>query len=736
MPSNIKEIFKKKIVPVTFDRTIGVFGAATIGIGALMGAGLYVLIGMASAAAGPSVWLSYLICGGLAYLTTLMYAEFAKLVPKSGGGYAYSYDALGSIGGFATGWFLALGSIFACGLYAIGFAQYFSTFIGDIPQWQVTAIALVLVLLSTVINSLGTNSDRIQIILTWGNIGILVLLIAVSAFHFDTSLVKPMFPKGASGTLSAISIIYISFFGYQLIANNSDEIRNPTKTVPKAMKLSMFVAIVFYITIAIVSILVIPWSKLAASDAPLVLVAEKSFGKLGWILISVGGVLAAASALNSTLISQARQIYAMGKNRFFPDMFGKISEKRRTPIAAIIGGGILVVIILSLFKIEFIAKSANFCLLASLLPVSLALRKVYKADPSKKPKNLLKRYLPEITLVANIALLFTLDWLSLTFGIQLGVLGVIIYIFYSRKRETRSRSGMSIILTEDKSTFLLSGSRILVPMANPKTQKAIFAVSNALLGKNNGEIVALSVVKTPKQTDFYSALSEESVSLDIMERIAKLAKLTKVPVKPIIRASHNISKGIVHAAVNQACNLIVMGYAGKSEEGKTSHIHEVLQDSATDIVFLKLLDVENDFMPQKIGVALGGRNNLGLMVDLAASLAHQNNGSITFISILPETFTIKQKVNTDRTISEAIQRNRKPVLYSVETHASNNPLDFLIKQSSEYDLLIVGTTKVGFFQQAVIGTFATELAEQAKCPVAIVRVVKSSHKITQKAGIR
>ncbi|MDV7401380.1 amino acid permease, partial [Arthrospira platensis SPKY1] len=103
------------------------FGATTIGVGALMGAGVYVLIGLAADAAGPSVWLSYLFCGGLAFLTTLLFADFARMMPISGGGYAYAYRGLGSFGGFVTGWFLALGSIFACGLYAIGFAEYFAS---------------------------------------------------------------------------------------------------------------------------------------------------------------------------------------------------------------------------------------------------------------------------------------------------------------------------------------------------------------------------------------------------------------------------------------------------------------------------------------------------------------------------------------------------------------------------------------------------------------------------------
>lgn len=734
MANDLREIFKKKIVPVTFERTMGLFGAVTIGVGALMGAGVYVLIGIASGAAGPAVWLSYVICGGLAFLTTLMYADFSKIVSKSGGGFVYAYDSLGSIGGFVTGWFLALGSIFACGLYAIGFADYFTALLGyDLERWVVIGIAIGLVLLSTFINAKGADSDSIQKILTWGNLCILLALIAFSTFKINMENYTPMYPKGIGGMGAAISIIYISFFGYQLIANNSDEIHHPTKTVPRAMILAMLISFAIYLLISVVSIGVISWDKLAESNAPLVLVAEKSFGGWGWIIISIGGVLAAASALNSTLLSQGRQIYAMGKNRFFPDALGKINEKNRTPQAALIAGGGLVVLVLSFLELEFIAKSANFCLLASLIPVSLALRKVYRQDKSKRPKNLFKRHLPEITLVANFGLLLTLDWLSLTFGLQLALVGAVIFYFYSRKRETRSRSGMNIVLDEKRETsFLLTGSRILVPMANPKTQRAIFNVSNAMLNQVNGEIVVLSVVKASKQTDFYSALSENDVSLDLLERSAEMAEMTNIPLKPLVRVSHSIAKGIVHAAQDQSCNLIIMGYAGRSSKGKSDLMHEVLHYANTDVIFLKLDDKKHEFEPQKIGVALGGRINLELMVDLAGALAKKFNGTITFISILPEEFTSKQKSNTDRTIIEAIQRHKTRTLYNAEIYSSSEPLDLLIKKSTEYDLLIVGTTKVGLFKDAVVGTFATQLAENASCHVAVVRVVGSAKKIIQK----
>jgi len=736
MDNNLHEIFHKKIVPISFDRTVGLFGATTIGVGALMGAGVYVLIGMASGIAGPSVWLSYAICGLLAFITTLLFAELARLIPVSGGGYAYAYQSLGSVGGFVTGWFLALGSIFACGLYAIGFAEYFTTILGfRLPPFAIKLVSIVLVVASTWLNSRGTKgADRIQNMLTWGNLAILLILVLVSIPKLNTDLAKPIFPSEMKGTFNAIGIIYISFFGYQLIANNAEEIKNPTVNIPRAMILSMFIAFVVYLMIAVVAIMIVPATELAASNAPLVLVATKSFGSFGWILISVGGILASAGALNSTLLSQGRQIYAMGKNRFLPDLFGSIHQGRKTPRAALIAGGVFIVIFLMILPLEYIAKSANFCLLASLLPVSLALRNVYRTQPEKSPKNWFRKILPELAMVTNIGLLFSLDWVSLVFGSQLALAGGLVFFFYSRKRETRSRAGLNVLLSEDESpeNFLTRrGRRILMPMANPETQATIFEICNALLDtRKGGEIIALSVADSPEQTDFYTTLSNADHSLKLMERIQQFQPGKKVEIRPVIRASRNLAKGIVHAAEDENCTLIVMGYPGNEPSaGGMKLMEDILNFSLTDLILLRIKNAKKLFEPKKIAVSLGGRANLDLMVKLSGALASRFGAEITFLHILPENFTKAQQGRTGRIFIEAIQKHHERAVFNTRLLTSNDPIDTLSKISAEFDLLIVGTTSVGMLERVVAGNFATQITEQAQCDVAVVRLQPASRKL-------
>lgn len=740
MSDYLQKIFDKKIIQITFERNMGLFAATTIGVGALMGAGVYVLIGLAAGAAGPSVWISYLICGGLAFLTTLMFAELASMNPASGGGYAYAYETLGSLGGFVTGWFLAWGSIFACGLYAIGFAEYFISFFGvQTPPFFSKIVAVFLVIGFTALNTRGSESGKhMQSILTWGNLLILALLISFSFSEWGTVSTTPLFPKGILGTGEAISIIYISFFGYQLIANNADEIIDPTRTVPRAMILAMAISFTFYMVIAVVAVNVVPWEDLAASKAPLLLIAEKSFGGMGWIVIGIGGVLASAGALNSTLLSQGRQIYAMGKHGFLPKTLGRIHEATKIPQAAIMAGGLCIIASLLLFDLKFIAKAANFSLLVSLIPVSLALRKIYKsgqgknAQATKKKRSKFKQNLPELTLGANLILLATLDLESLMMGAQLGIIGAAIYWFYSRKREQRSSSGTNIVLSEEKAPSLSKGRRVLIPMANPQTQQAMFTISNALLHKDGGEIVVLSVVNVPAQMEVHSAFKDADYSLDILKRTTKMAENSRIPVRPVIRAARDLPKGIVHAAEEEQCSLIIMGYAGDNAMKSANLMAKVLHRAHTDIIFFKLKNLDKGFKPKRIAVSLGGRVNLNLMVELAGALADYFKGKITFLNILPSSYTREQKAYTDKTFMDAIGEHQAKALYSMEALTSDNPLETLLERSRDFDLMIVGTAKVGVLESAIVGEFSTQIAERSECSIAIVRVVSTAKKIIQK----
>ncbi|NPA35235.1 MAG: amino acid permease [Chlorobi bacterium] len=733
MVDDIQEIFYKKIKPLKFKRTIGLFGATTIGVGSLLGAGIYVLIGSAANIAGPSVVISYLLCGLLAFVTTIMYADLSRLIPRSGGGYTYAYNLLGSLGGFSTGWFLALGSILASSLYAIGFAEYAISLTGKhISDISVKIIAIGITLLVTMLNLLPEKNDKFNIRnwIVWGNVLILLLLIILSSFHSDIQNVKPFFPKGFHGTLGAISIIYISFFGYQLIANSADEIKEPEKTIPKAMKLSMLISMAIYLMVAVTSVLAVSWTQLAASHAPLVLVANKSFGGNGWLIISFGGVLASLGALSSTLLSQSRQAYTMGKDRFFPDIFGKLNNKTRQPSWAVISGGILTSIALATLELETIAKVTNFSLLLSLLPVSLALRKLYQNNSALRPKNILKRFLPEISFVVNLGLLLTMDLFSLALGQQLIIAGILIYFFYSRKREKSGREGRNIVLAEEPSFSFFRKNKILVPVSNPETQKALLRFSHMLMSKKGGNIIVLAIKDVPPEKDLYEALSDDKETINIIKRSIELGKQNNISFKPVIRVSRNIALGIVHAAEDENCDLIIMGFPKKAEHYSDSIFTRVLKESHTDLIFINLKVNPENFIPKVLGVYIKDHRNLSLILVCATAIAEQTGAVLNIFSYLPQEYSRQQKNKADKLLIQCLEELKTTALYSATLFVSDDPVKDIIKKSENFDALIIGKD-LRNPNKLPEDLPSFQIARNAKCSVAMVKKASRLEKITQ-----
>ncbi len=727
MAKDLQERIAARSRPVEFRATRGLFGSVTLGVGALMGAGLYVLVGIAAKEAGPSLWLAYAVCGLLTVLSVQMYADFARRMPISGGGYVYAYRQLGSFWGFMVGWHLAVGSIFACALYAYGFASYGASFLpkGSVSPWMLKgAASLLVVLLVALALRGGRGGDGLQRLLTWGNLLVLIILVAVALPQAKAGRFSPAFPNGIGGVGAAISLIYISFFGYQLIANSAEEVENAPRTVPRAMLYSMLVALVFYVLVAAVAVAAVDWRDLANSDAPLVLMASRSIGVYGAVLIGVGAVLASAAALNSTLVSQGRQIYAMGRDRLLPWQLGTVKETSQVPVAALVAGGVLTVLVVILADLAFIAKAANFALLFSMLPISVALHRLYQARrDTDSVVPLWRRAVPWAALVANAALLLTLDWQSLLFGGAVVGAGCAVFLTYSYSAEKRGQAGFSVSLTDTGHVPLLRrGERILVPMSNPRTQESLLSISEALLPAGGGEIVVLSVVLAADGQSPREALRRPSglhSAVDVIERADEIAERKGVTLRPVVRGARNLPEGIREAAVEEKCQLLVMGWSTQHDAQPSKLLEEVVQKVRTDLILLQLTE---DRAPQRIGVSLGGGGvNLALMVRVGSTLAEQYGGEVTYLNVMPEYYEHENLRHARQVQIEAITRHTSLVPYRTELLRSDNPLGAIVERTKDLDLLVVGSARGGPLSGGAVGSFSELVAQQAHCSVVIVR---------------
>jgi nucleotide-binding universal stress UspA family protein len=189
-----------------------------------------------------------------------------------------------------------------------------------------------------------------------------------------------------------------------------------------------------------------------------------------------------------------------------------------------------------------------------------------------------------------------------------------------------------------------------------------------------------------------------------------------------------LSKGIIDAAEDEDCSLIVMGYAGEESPKSMQLMQDVLNHARTDTILFKQ---KGEFAPKRIVASLGGSKNLNLIVRLAGAMADRFGGDITFLNVLPTNYTAEQKAHSDRILVDAIKHHMGRALYRIEVASSDAPLEFLIQRSSEFDFLIVGTTKVGFLERAVVGPFSSQIVTRSQCSVAVVKVAPTVKKLLQ-----
>jgi len=241
---------------IKFSRELGLLEATTLGVGAMIGAGIFILSGMAAGIAGPAATISYILCGLMTLFTALSYSELSSSIPLAGGGYTFVHQGLGGYIAFLSGWALIFGSVVACALYALGFAEHFNPLLDLVmkvsPPIKFSAFAIALLLL--LINIKGTKeSGKTQNFFTIAKIAMLIIFIGLCIPHVKVGNLKPFAPFGFTGIISATALIYISFFGFELISSASEEIKNPKKTVPKAILLSLFIPMLIYVGVVLVS---------------------------------------------------------------------------------------------------------------------------------------------------------------------------------------------------------------------------------------------------------------------------------------------------------------------------------------------------------------------------------------------------------------------------------------------------------------------------------------------------
>ncbi len=460
-----------------FRRVLGIWQLTAIGVGAIVGVGIFVLAGQQAAAnAGPAVVLSFLIAGMGSACAAMAYAEFAGMIPVTGSAYTYGYAVLGEFFAWIIGWDLLVEYALIVGVVAIGWSGYVQALLEQVTGWQLplwaqgaynpsepgnghvfnviaAGITLLIAWMLTVKTEWGVRANTF--IVGIKVIGV-ALVIGVGAFYVNTDNWTPFIPQvtfdaqglshfGWGGVLAASSIVFFAVFGYDTLTTAAEESKNPQRDLPRAVLLSLGISMILYVAVSLVLTGMVPYQTLN-SDAPV----DAAFAALGldWVrgIINVAAIAGITSVMFAFMLGAARIWFALARDGLLPKWFAKVHPKFGTPSRPTIILGVFTALVAGLLPIGEVAELVNIGTLSAFIVIcaSVLILRV------RRPEVVRRFRVPAVWLVAPAGIVFSLFliigwpwWLNGHFTLLGGLpaitvyrfiawmaLGLVIYFFY------------------------------------------------------------------------------------------------------------------------------------------------------------------------------------------------------------------------------------------------------------------------------------------------------------------
>jgi len=715
---------------IELSREMGVISAIMIGVGAMIGAGIFVLTGIAAGTAGPGLLLVFLLNGLVTLFTAMSYAELSSAIPEAGGGYLWVKHSLPSINGFLSGWMSWFAHAVAGSLYALGFGAYFGrmlqvygiSFLGLSGEELSKTLALIIALLFIYINYLGASeTGGIANLIGFAKVVILAIFILSGIHRMHShewlSSFKPFLPNGFSGVFSAMGLTFIAFEGYEVIAQTAEEIKNPKKNLPKAIFLSLAVVIPIYLLVAFVSIGAIhadipSWQFLGKYKELGLVEAAKQFMPYGSFLLMIGGIISTMSALNATTYSSTRVSFAMGRDFQLPEVFKKIHPVKRTPYMALfITGGVIIMMALGL-PIEDVASASAIMFLLLFIQVNLAvivIRKKFGRELDYGYRIPLFPLIPVLGIISQLLLalyMFTYSpdaWYSVVLWIGIGF---VIYFGYSTGKEEIEKGKLARQVSPKE-------YRVIVALSNVKNVKPLISIGAGIARAQRSEVIALHVIGIPRQSFLETGDEFIKFAQPMFDRAISAGKEFGIEVIKKIVVSHNISEAILDIARTGKSNIIILGGTEKLLRGKIKQSipQIVMRKALCDVGILFPKDFKNI---KKILVPIGfGEHEYRIRI--AQQLMKFFSAEITLYTVVKDESLVNLAKKMQEKAMKLLEGNISSLIETGEKE------DAILKKTRDYDLVILGTSSEWIMHDVLFGSLPDRIASKSKCSVLILK---------------
>jgi len=363
-------------------RALSLFQVTVCGVGIILGAGIYALVGLGAGYAGPALWLSFLISGVIAAFTALSYAELSSIFREDAGEYDYVNKTMGKTTAIITGLIVLFLGIFTAATVSLAFGGYFNKLLGT--PILITGIGLLLAM--TLINYMGIKESAIMnLIFTAIEAAGLLIIIVLGIKHLGSVNLLEM-PNGMQGVFQATALIFFAYIGFEAVVKFAEETKNPEKNIPRGVLLSLLFSTIVYVLVAIAAVSIMPWFDLSVSQAPLADVAAVSLGVYAFILLGVIALFSTANTVLMDLVTVSRMAYGIAVKKALPNFLTKVHGKTKTPHVAIFTVFIITVCLMFIKDLEKVANIADLLLFLVFILVNIAVIVYrYKRPNVKRP---------------------------------------------------------------------------------------------------------------------------------------------------------------------------------------------------------------------------------------------------------------------------------------------------------------------------------------------------------------
>jgi amino acid transporter/nucleotide-binding universal stress UspA family protein len=728
---------------VRLSREMSAFSVAMIGVGAMIGAGIFVLTGIAAGVAGPGLIIAFGLNAVVTLFTAMAYAELGSCFHTAGGGYLWVKSSLPHPNGFLAGWMTWFASSVACSLYALGFGAYFGhvlegfgLHIPVIPYFSVEkTLAVVACLVMAYINYKGASEAGLAgTIVTLAKVFVIILFIGFGLFamqgmpewrgNFD-----PFLPLGFGAVFSAMGLTFIAFQGYEVIAQCSEEVMDPARSIPRAIFLALSIVIPIYLLVAFVAIGAIhgkgmpTWQFLGEMKELAVVEAARQFAPGGGVIVLVGGLLSTLSALLATIFSSSRVALAMARDHNLPGFLGKIHPEKRTPHLAIGASAVIVIIMALALPIEDVASTANIMYLLVFLQVNVTLIRMRKTHPGLKRgfKVPLVPLIPALGILTQMFIagyMFVYSPTAWVFVVAWLLIGVTVYKLYASKTEAEALSVLALADAE----MARKDYRVLVVPFRQEQVRPLMRIACALAKNYEGEVTAVSVIEAPRKVPlkrYTSGIQDARSLLRLGENIADEAG---VEFSRLIKISHRLSYGILETAREEKSNFILLGPVGKGglvEQLKEIVLLNVLEHAPCNVAIYhgELLD-----KAKRVLMAVVDTPSCRLAVNIAPALSEELKAPVALLQVVPESAPKGEEQKAVSWMEEATKD--LPFRLPVEKIVlrSQDVVTSIIEQVQETDLLLMGASRHAGTITSLFGPDVTgEVIKSASFPILLLK---------------